>query len=367
MSRIAEAQAALDRHVVEIVEWHFNPETGSPFWLEEARRLTWDPREKIRSFADLVQHFPAADERVLKSGKLRDRIPKGFGEIVSSSPFFTGGTTGEPNFRWGRRGWSPGESDYADDYSQFSELLPEEGFPKGGTCLYLGPGGCRRLRLGVEVLARLRGDILIEGDMDAGWMKDETNTAKPQYKQKIVRQAIGFIRRFKPTWVFCTPILIQAIGELIDWTKTSVRGVFAGGTEMTPGTVQHIIEELFQGQIHFVPTFGNALVGLAPPRKVATAEEPIDGQDPYSVIYQPLQPRTVLRVTKPGDPMQEVEPGERGVLQIYTLTKECFLPGKVEDRDEGTAIAATEDYPWVGVAEIGLPEHMKGKVSVGVY
>src|SRR5436190_22773637 len=36
-SKIAQAREKLDAHVRDIVEWHFNPETGSPFWLEKAK------------------------------------------------------------------------------------------------------------------------------------------------------------------------------------------------------------------------------------------------------------------------------------------------------------------------------------------
>ena len=32
----------------EIVAWHFDPETGCPFWLDYATRLDWDPRREIR-------------------------------------------------------------------------------------------------------------------------------------------------------------------------------------------------------------------------------------------------------------------------------------------------------------------------------
>ena len=38
------AKERLDAHVREIVQWHFNPETGTPFWLDFAKRLDWDPR-----------------------------------------------------------------------------------------------------------------------------------------------------------------------------------------------------------------------------------------------------------------------------------------------------------------------------------
>ena len=36
-----EARTKLDAHVREIVEWHFNPETGCPFWLDFAAKLGW--------------------------------------------------------------------------------------------------------------------------------------------------------------------------------------------------------------------------------------------------------------------------------------------------------------------------------------
>ena len=39
--RAQEAKLQLDAHVREIVEWHFNPETGCPFWLDFAAKLDW--------------------------------------------------------------------------------------------------------------------------------------------------------------------------------------------------------------------------------------------------------------------------------------------------------------------------------------
>ena len=39
------ARERLDAWVREVIQWHFSPETGCPFWLERAARLGWDPRE----------------------------------------------------------------------------------------------------------------------------------------------------------------------------------------------------------------------------------------------------------------------------------------------------------------------------------
>ena len=32
-SKVASARERLDAHVREIMAWHFDPETGTPFWL----------------------------------------------------------------------------------------------------------------------------------------------------------------------------------------------------------------------------------------------------------------------------------------------------------------------------------------------
>jgi hypothetical protein len=57
--KINKAKDKLDAHVREVVQWHFNPDTGSPFWLDYASKLDFDPREKIRGYDDLklLGHF----------------------------------------------------------------------------------------------------------------------------------------------------------------------------------------------------------------------------------------------------------------------------------------------------------------------
>src|SRR5262245_17801460 len=52
-AKMKAAREALDAHVREIIEWHFNPETGTPFWLERAKNLDFDPRKDIQTYEDL--------------------------------------------------------------------------------------------------------------------------------------------------------------------------------------------------------------------------------------------------------------------------------------------------------------------------
>jgi len=58
----ATAKGTLDAHVRDVVEWHFHPATGCPFWLDYAKKLGWDLREEIKTFADLKRLGPFEDE-----------------------------------------------------------------------------------------------------------------------------------------------------------------------------------------------------------------------------------------------------------------------------------------------------------------
>ena len=95
--RVRQAKARLDAHVRETVEWHFNPETGCPFWLEFEAKLGWDPRREIRWFEDL-RKFPPFQDEWLRGGPVRRWLPKG----LAGKPLYvfeTGGTTGVPKSR----------------------------------------------------------------------------------------------------------------------------------------------------------------------------------------------------------------------------------------------------------------------------
>ena len=70
---IKTAQEKLEAHLREIIEWHFSPETGCPFWLDWAKKAGWDPRKEIRSFADM-QKFPHFQDEWLRD--LREALAK---------------------------------------------------------------------------------------------------------------------------------------------------------------------------------------------------------------------------------------------------------------------------------------------------
>ena len=91
---VQAARARLDAHVRDIVQWHFNPATGCPFWLERARQFTFDPLEDVKGFADL-EKFGSFEDEWLRGGPVRRWVPKTY----SDKPIYvfeTGGSTGVP-------------------------------------------------------------------------------------------------------------------------------------------------------------------------------------------------------------------------------------------------------------------------------
>src|SRR5882762_7515842 len=72
----AHAHDALDAWVREVVAWHFDPDTGSPFWLDFAARAGWDPRREVTRFEDL-RRFGEFQDDWLRGGPVQRWIPKG--------------------------------------------------------------------------------------------------------------------------------------------------------------------------------------------------------------------------------------------------------------------------------------------------
>ncbi len=349
-----EARANLDAWTREVVEWHFNPETGCPFWLDFAKHLDWDPQKEIQGFDDLSR-FGLFEDDWLRGGPVRRWVPKGFGD-KAIYVFETGGSTGVPKSRIV-------VDDFRIDYSMFSDTLGEEGFPKGANWLMLGPSGPRRLRLAIEHLAQVRGGICFCVDMDPRWVirlikKGDLNGME-DYKDHVIQQALTLLRAHEDIQcMFTTPKLLESLCEKVSLKQVGIKGVFCGGTEMTRQFHRFAREELLEGA-DFAPTYGNTLMGLA-------CHKPFDPADDYAVIYHAPQPRAVLRVVDPDHPDQLVDYGDWGRIHLTTLTKEFFVPGFLE-RDEVIRTRPIPEYPWDGVSDVRPFGALESNVVVGVY
>jgi phenylacetate-coenzyme A ligase PaaK-like adenylate-forming protein len=355
-----EAKTQLDAHVREIVEWHFNPATGCPFWLEFASKLSWDPRREIKSFQDL-RKFPPFEDEWLRGGPVRRWLPKG----LEGKPIFTfetGGTTGVPKSRLQIE-------DFRTDYEMFSETLPEQFFPRGANWLMLGPSGPRRLRLAVEHLCQHRGGICFCVDLDPRWVikliKWGESEALDEYKAHVIDQAITVLGAGHDIkCMFTTPKLLESLAEELENRGTSIAeagitGIFAGGTEFTPQYTRFAMEELLGPGVYLTPTYGNTLMGLA-------CSKPVTPADGYKIAYYAPQPRAVIEVVEFNDRDLVVGYGETGRVRLTTLTRETFIPGFLE-RDEGEREQPCDKYPWDGVSGVRPFRKLAAQTTVGVY
>lgn len=352
--KIQNSSEKLDAHVREIVAWHFNPETGSQFWLDFASKLDFDPRKEIGGYGDLkiLGHF---EDSWLRGGPVRKWVPK----ALMDKPkyvFETGGSTGVPKTR-------VNINDFQTDYEIFSHTLSDDGFPKGADWLMLGPTGPRRLRLAIEHLAQYRGGISFNVDLDPRWVnkliKRGAHEEMDLYKEHVTGQALTILRAHDNIQcLFTTPKLLESLCEKINLSKAGIKGIFCGGTEMNAQFHRFAREELVPG-IDFVPTYGNTLMGLA-------THKPYTPEDNYAIIYYPPAPRAVFEIVNPDNTEEVVGYNQTGRVMLTTLTKEFFMPRFLE-RDEGERAEPIDLYPWDGVKNLRLLSSLTKSVVVGVY
>jgi phenylacetate-coenzyme A ligase PaaK-like adenylate-forming protein len=358
-SAVKAARDQLDAHAYEIVQWHFHPSTGCPFWLEYASKLSFDPLKEVRTFDDLNK-FESFQDDWLRGGPMRRWVPKAFAD-KPIYVFETGGTTGIPKSRIAI-------DDFRTDYSLFSQTLPDEYFPPGSNWLMLGPSGPRRLRLAVEHLAQFRGGICFCIDLDPRWVikliKKGWMEHLESYKQHCIDQAITILSAGHDIkCMFTTPKLLEALALELEKRGTTIRqqgitGIFSGGTEFTPQWTRFATEEFLDG-VYMTPTYGNTLMGLA-------SSKPVTAEENYKISYYAPQPRAVLEIVDFQDSDSLVGYGQTGRVKLTTLTKEFFVPGFLE-RDEGEREPPYIRYPWDGVSGVRPFHELAEATTVGVY
>ena len=123
------------------------------------------------------------------------------------------------------------------------------------------------MRLAIEYLAHHRGCSCYFVDLDPRWVKKvivqkRFDEAK-RYMAHVIDQALEILNNGRVDALFTTPRLLEALSEKISIPDSGVKGVFCGGTEMSPQFTRFLIEEVLENRTVLVPTYGNTLMGLA--------------------------------------------------------------------------------------------------------
>ena len=331
-------RARLDAHVREIVHWHFSPETGCPFWLEKRRELGLRPAQggpglrrpqAVRPLRGRVAArragaaLGAEGPRRPADLRLRDRRLDRRAEVAASTSTTSASTT-----------------------RSSATTLPDETFPRGADWLMLGPTGPRRLRLAIEHLAQHRGGICFCVDLDPRWVnkliktRPTSRSSRPTRTHVIDQALTDPARPHDIKCMFTTPKLLEALCEkIVARPAAASRGIFCGGTEMTPQFHRFAREELVPGH-RLRADLRQHADGPRLPRK------PFDPAD-RELRRSPTTRRSrgrCFELVDPEDPERTVEYGETGRVMLTTLTREFFMPRFLE-RDEGERAAPMRALP----------------------
>lgn len=315
-----------DEFIRAAMEWHFNPETGSAYWLRKAENLSFDPRADVKGMNDLALFPNIVNE--LRDVPVRDLIPRGYGaepDIVGV--YESGGTTGAPKRVILMRDWW-------DAYLAWAQAdLDAKEFPRSVNWLAVVPSGPHIIGETATRLTTDRGGIKFSVDMDPRWVKkliaDGRANEADAYAEHLLQQVAFLLRTQDIGVVIATPPLLERIArhdDLVDLINEKVQAVLWGGTHMDADTRYLYRTEVFPG-VKLSGAYGSTMIlGSANERAGLTDDDP--------VIFDPPAPFTTFRVVDP-DTGRTVNYGERGQVVMNHVSKNMLLPNNLE-RDIAT-------------------------------
>lgn len=303
------------------MEWHFDPQTGSTYWLKRATSLPFDPRKDVKRIEDLALFPNIVDE--LRDVRAEDLIPRGYGShpnVVDISE--SGGTTGTPKHVVVLRDW-------VDKWGAWmSTQLDAHEFPHNRNWLALLPGGPHLVGELARELAILRGGLAFTIDMDPRWVKkcialgliEQANA----YAEHLVSQAAFLLHNQDIGVLFTTPSLLERIAQhdnLVELINQKVQGILWGGTHMDADTLHLFRTEVFPS-VKLVGEYGSTMILGGIPQRV--------GQTPDdSCIYDPPSPFITFSVVN-ATLGHTVDYGKRGQIVMNHLSKNMLLPNNLE-------------------------------------
>lgn len=320
--------------------WHFDERTGSPFWLQRARSLPFDPRTDIRTPADLA-HFPDVSAE-WREVPVEDLIPRGCANGRPVVVYESGGTTGAP-----KRVATAGA--VRPEEAWMSWLFDLHGVPHGANWLHVGPTGPHLFGLGLASVCRTRGGIFYSIDLDPRWVKKCIAEGRAEdagrYAKHLIQQAATVLSTQRIEVMSITPPLLEGMSgnpQLAELIRAKVKAIVWAGTSMSTES-RRLLETEILPNVRLIGLYGNTMMGGA----VQRPRQPGDTED---CVMQAFYPYVQLSVIDPKT-RAEVPHGQRGQVLMNRLDREVFLPN-VPERDSVLRIAPVPGFPGDGVADV---------------
>jgi phenylacetate-coenzyme A ligase PaaK-like adenylate-forming protein len=331
-----------EEFIREAMDWHFSADTGSPFWLERAKSLDFDPRTDVKSFDDLTL-FPNVTNE-LRDVRAEDLIPQGYGphpEVVGV--FESGGTTGAPKRIVMLREWW--DRMLAWHVAQNIAL----GVPTNENWLVLIPTGPHMAGEIMRRQAAALDGLSFTIDMDPRWVKKLLAAGKVDeadaYAEHLIDQAEFVLQSQDVGILMSTPPLLERLARrdhLVELVREKVRSIEWGGAHMDADTRYLYRTEVFPG-LTLHGFYGSTMVlGGSVERQDLTDDDPC--------ICDPFSPYITFSVVDP-ETRRTVPYGERGQVVMNHVSKSFLLPNNLE-RDMAMRIEPPEGQVGDSVADV---------------
>lgn len=347
-----------DEYVRAAMEWHFRPETGSPFWLNRAKTLDFDPLTEVKSFADLSLFPNIVDE--LRDVAVEDLIPRGLGPRPQVAGIFeSGGTTGAPKRVVMFEEWLRFYFDWEHQY------LVKAGIHEGLNLLGVVPSGPHFAGEIMTRYAQRRTGVKFTVDLDPRWVKVLVAQGRSQeadaYAEHVIDQVAEILRTQDVGFMHITPPLLHRLArrdELVDLVNEKLTAMTWGGAHLDADSRHLYRTEVFP-EVAFRCIYGSTMIlGCTVERLGLTDDDPCvcDPPSPY-ITFSVVDPET----------MNPVAYGERGQVVMHHVSKYALLPNNLE-RDVATRIQAPEGWVGDSVADVVPVTSFGGKAVIeGVY
>ncbi|MDT3440515.1 MULTISPECIES: AMP-binding protein [unclassified Pseudofrankia] len=320
------------------MRWHFDPATGSPFWLRAAGDLGFDPRRDVHTIADLAK-FPNLVD-LLREVPAYDLVPRGYGADPGIGGVYeSGGTTGPPKRVVFLDDWL----DWLTGYSLAD--LAARGSPTGVDWLAVTPTGPHMFGAFIERFVRRAGRLRFTIDLDPRWVKrviaeghaDEAD----RYADHLIDQVRHVLRTQDIRVMVITPPLLERLArhdDLVELVRAKVRMIEWGGAHMDADTRSLYMTEIFPGAALYGRYGSTMVLGAAVERHGLTADDPC--------VFDPPSPYVTFSVVDP-ETLRPVEYGASGQVVMNHVSRSTLLPNNLE-RD-----LATRVEPLPGSAQVG--------------
>ncbi|MFB6441539.1 arylcarboxylate reductase [Streptomyces sp. NPDC056411] len=326
----------LDAWTRHVVRRHFDPATGSPYWLKRRDELDFDPFD-IAHYAELSAFGPFA-RATLRDLDPVELVPQAVPRPLAGCVVDSGGITGRPCqvFRTGTM------RTHHALWRRFG--LVRAGFEPGRSWLHALPGGPHGAGEDAGQTAHLYASVVYGVDLDPRWIAQLIRACRlaevNRYVDHVVDRMAELMGSRRIDYLETTPALFQALARRHPDRVARLDGVRLGGTQLTPPLYRDAVGALDGGLVgtSYAHTVGCAM-GLAPER----------GGD--LLPYVPPYPQVTMAVVDRNRPERTVAYGEVGQVRLTVLHEDLFLPHLLE-RDQAVRYRTSADWPCDGVANV---------------